>query len=415
MAAVPGLFQITGTCNNYAWGKKGRDSLAARLREKTTRVDFAIQDDEYYSELWFGDYPDFPGREVQDGRLLADVIAANKEKLLGAHSLQKFGDHLPFLPKVLSIAKALPLQIHPNKALAAKLHGEDPSKFSDANHKPEIAVALSRFELFAGWKPLDQISPLFNAPSLRPFVPDDTAATAWTDDTLRSVVRGLLKADERTVQAIEEELKQQPDEEYQRLGFPGSMSDLIGRLQAQYSQQDPGLLVAVLCMNFLVLQPGDGIFIPTDGVHAYVSGDIIECMARSNNMLAGGLCPSPDRDDADLFADTLLLDKDSTSVEKLRLPRKPAGDGSRGHTTVYQPPIGEFDVLRVDLRAGEEELLRAPKGPMVAIVVSGAGSITGDSQELDAREGFIFFVGAGTATALRAREPMQVFAAAVRE
>lgn len=277
-------------------------------------------------------------------------------------------------------------------------------------------MALSRFELFAGWKPLDQISPLFNVPSLRPFVPaDGTAATAWTDDTLRSVVRGLLKADERTVQAVEAELKQQPDEEYQRLGFPGSMSELIGRLQAQYSQQDPGLLVAVLCMNFLVLQPGDGIFIPADGVHAYVSGDIIECMARSNNMLAGGLCPSPDRDDADLFADTLLLDKNSTSAEKLRLPRKPAGDGSRGHTTVYQPPIGEFDVLRVDLRAGEEELLRAPKGPMVAIVVSGAGSITGDSQELDAREGFIFFVGAGTATALRAREPMQVFAAAVRE
>jgi len=37
--------------------------------------------------------------------------------------------------QVLSIAKALPLQLHPNKELAAKLHKEDPNQFTDPNHK----------------------------------------------------------------------------------------------------------------------------------------------------------------------------------------------------------------------------------------------------------------------------------------
>ena len=64
------------------------------------------------------------------------------------------------LEQIVSIGKALPLQIHPNKELAQKLHREQPEKFPDPNHKPEIAVALSRFEAFIGWKPLRDISVL---------------------------------------------------------------------------------------------------------------------------------------------------------------------------------------------------------------------------------------------------------------
>ena len=45
---------------------------------------------------------------------------------LGKNVMEKFGGVLPFLPKILSIKKALELQIHPNKDLAAKLHAKDP-------------------------------------------------------------------------------------------------------------------------------------------------------------------------------------------------------------------------------------------------------------------------------------------------
>lgn len=78
---------------------------------------------------------------------------------------------MPFLPKILSIAKALPLQIHPNKDLAAKLHAKNPEQFTDDNHKREIAIALGPFEVFAGWKPQPEIESLFDAlPPLEKFL-----------------------------------------------------------------------------------------------------------------------------------------------------------------------------------------------------------------------------------------------------
>ena len=77
--------------------------------------------------------------------------------------MTKFGGVLPFLPKILSIAKALPLQIHPNKDLAAQLHAKNPDQFTDDNHKPEISIALGKFEVFIGWKATEDIQALFDS------------------------------------------------------------------------------------------------------------------------------------------------------------------------------------------------------------------------------------------------------------
>lgn len=100
MSTTSRLFQLSGTCNNYPWGKKGHESLAAKLCEKTPGTEFSVNDNEYYSELWFGDYPDFPARDLKTGRPLAERLKTHKEALLGSYSLKKFGDQLPFLPKV---------------------------------------------------------------------------------------------------------------------------------------------------------------------------------------------------------------------------------------------------------------------------------------------------------------------------
>lgn len=100
MATVSRLFQLSGTCNNYPWGKRGHESLAARLCEKTPGTKFTIDDNQYYSEMWFGDYPDFPARDLETGQTLAKLLKCHKEELLGSYSTEKFGGHLPFLPKV---------------------------------------------------------------------------------------------------------------------------------------------------------------------------------------------------------------------------------------------------------------------------------------------------------------------------
>ena len=266
------VFQLAGTCNEYPWGKQGTESLAAKLCEKTPGTDFKIDPSKNYSEMWFGDYPDFPGRKLDSGELLADVLQKDKERLLGKKVIEHFDGQLPYLPKILSIAKALPLQIHPDKDLATKLHEKDPENFTDPNHKPEIAVALSKFEVFAGFKPLDEIAPLFKLESLKKFGPEGSGE--WTNETLRNATRNLLKLDRKEVRALQTDLALISRERY---GKEAYIIDLLPRLQDQYGPEDAGSLVALLCMNYMVFGPGDAIFIPADGIHAYLSGDIVEC------------------------------------------------------------------------------------------------------------------------------------------
>lgn len=93
------VFQLSGSCNNYPWGKQGHQSLAAQLCSKTNK-NFEIREDEFYSEMWFGDYPDYPARVVKTGELLKDVLEKNKETLLGNKVVEQLGGQLPFLPKV---------------------------------------------------------------------------------------------------------------------------------------------------------------------------------------------------------------------------------------------------------------------------------------------------------------------------
>lgn len=61
-------------------------------------------------------------------------------------------------------------------------------------------------------------------------------------------------------------------------------------------------------MNFLTLAPGDALFIPADGIHAYLSGDIVECMARSNNVLNAGFCTEDEKVDTELFVNQLKME-----------------------------------------------------------------------------------------------------------
>lgn len=96
----PLVFQLSGTCNSYPWGKKGKQSLAAQLCAQTPGTNFRIDEDEFYSEMWFGDYPDFPARKLDTGELLAEVLQQNKQQLLGKKVIENFDSQLPYLPKV---------------------------------------------------------------------------------------------------------------------------------------------------------------------------------------------------------------------------------------------------------------------------------------------------------------------------
>ena len=258
---VESVLQLRCGCNEYPWGKQGKQSLAADLCSRTPGTDFKIDESKCYSEMWMGTYPELPSYVLSTGENLQDVLNANKEQLMGSTVLQKFGADLPFLPKILSIAKALPLQIHPDKDLASRLHSKNPDKFTDDNHKPEIAVALSEFELFVGFKPLNEIQELFQLPTLKRFIPSNPSGkTSFNDETLRRICGSILTAPEETIAEVHADLNNlsktslAPKSQY--------ILDLLPRVQVQYTSKDPGNLVALLLMNFLKLPPGSCVYVP---------------------------------------------------------------------------------------------------------------------------------------------------------
>lgn len=185
---------------------------------------------------------------------------------------------------------------------------------------------------------------------------------------------------------------------------------LLDRLSKQYTECDNGNLVAALLMNYLVLGPGDSVFVPADSIHAYLEGDIIECMARSDNVLNTGFCPAPERDSVELFGQALTFVPHD--AEHALLPRQKSEKGMCGKTDVYAPPISEFSVLCTTLGAGERETHQAILGPSLMIVTKGCGcmKIPGD-QTVALKEGYVFFVGQGVALDFETDKGMAVYRA----
>lgn len=382
---VKSIIQLRCDCNNYPWGKQGKQSLAAQLCSKTPGTGFKIDDGKNYAEMWMGTYPELPSRVLETDEVLQDVLNANKEQLIGKQVLSKFGTDLPFLPKILSIEKALPLQIHPDIELSKKLHQRDPEKFPDENHKPEIAVALSRFEAFCGFKTTDEIKALLALKPLEQFQPKESS---WTNETLRQISKEMLTASEDTVAKALDGLQKVPKAE---LGRAAYVLDLIPRLVDQYGKSDNGNLVSLVLMNYLVLQPGEALWIPADGIHAYLYGDIVECMARSNNVLNTGFCPRADRDSVDVFTQALTFEQHDGKTPML--PRSKSEYSATGKTTAFKPPLSEFNMLVTELKSGDQDTIHAIKGPSIAFVTKGQGKMKADGEEVELRTGYIYFIG----------------------
>ena len=120
--------------------------------------------------------------------------------------------------------------------------------------------------------------------------------------------------------------------------------------------------------------------------------DIVECMATSDNVIRAGLTPKL-RDVPNLLAGLTY-----NAAEPSRHLVKPATSpvSASSHTSLYDPPIPEFSVLRVTLGASEQETHAPIGGPSVVVVTGGSGNATWAGEKLAVGEGEVFFVGANT-------------------
>jgi mannose-6-phosphate isomerase len=184
---------------------------------------------------------------------------------------------------------------------------------------------------------------------------------------------------------------------------------MLLRLSNQYSEGDNGNLVAALLMNYMTVKPGDAVCVPPDSIHAYLHGDIIECMASSDNVLNTGFCPRVERDSVELF--TRALTFKPHSAREAKLPRKKSEKGMFGKTDEYAPPISEFNVLATCLNAEEKERHKAIFGHSLVIITAGSGQMNVSGESLSLEEGHVYFVAQGVPLEFSTEEGMNVYRA----
>lgn len=105
--------ELRCSLQKYDWGKVGVESEAALLIQANNE-NFKIESNTPYAELWMGTHPNGPSVISKTGEGLHEWIKLNPQAL-GEAVLEVFGVQLPFLLKVLSVNKALSIQVHPSK------------------------------------------------------------------------------------------------------------------------------------------------------------------------------------------------------------------------------------------------------------------------------------------------------------
>lgn len=362
-------------------GIRGLDARVARYALETGIID-EVDPDAPYAELWIGTHPKGPS------------------SLLNGKSLEsKVGAPLPFLFKVLSCGKTLSIQAHPDKSLAVKLHQNDPTHYGDDNHKPEMAIALTPFEAMCGFRRIEEISALLrkhpefsacisNEAKLAVFMCKDEASRR---DALQMLFSSFMSCPTETskmqlgalLKRIQNEQSTLHPHPHEEPPWERKCSRAVLRLSQQFPG-DAGAM-APFFLNYLLIAPGESFFMAPNEPHAYVAGEILECMACSDNVVRAGLTPK--FKDVPNLVDMLSYTMGGPNID--------AGAPAYGDERImrYTPPVPEFEVMLATCNPGEELTLPSLKVPAIFIVIEGSGTTDNEEgQRLIMRPGRTYYI-----------------------
>jgi len=322
------------------------------------------------AELWMGAHPSAPSalHRPAPSVTLDAVIAGDPERELGAECAARFGGRLPFLLKVLSAEKALSIQVHPSRAQAEAgyaaenargLAADDPARnYVDDWPKPELLYALTPFEVAAGLRTPADASALLRALEVGELEPLAAAlANAVGEDALGAALASVLEWPEPCP------LVASVVAACQRLATSDSPFADACAAAVRVAADHPGDVgvVALLLMRHEVLQPGQAVFMPAGGLHAYLHGTGIELLANSDNVVRSGLTGKH----IDVPELLRLLDP---AVAVPVLSPLPLATG----LTTFDTPAPEFRLYLVNLPApGSAPASAAPATPALALPGTG--------------------------------------------
>jgi mannose-6-phosphate isomerase len=337
------IIPLRGVVKNYDWG--GHQFIASLLAIDNP-------DKKPLAEYWMGVHP--------QGMTMAST--AKGEWL----PLTDLTPQLSFLFKVLDVRTMLSIQVHPTKAAAAIEYERENAlgvaldspqrNYKDANHKPELMVALSPFWLLHGFQESTRLqATLTRATSLQFLLP------VFEQGGYEALYRYVMEMPQRQVDAsLRTHIDAIVPLYHQNKLSKDDPDYWAARAALAFSNEgaiDRGIF-SIYFFNLVRLSPGEAIFQDAGVPHAYLEGQNVEIMANSDNVLRGGLT-------------TKHIDVQEL-IKHIRFePIIPAILHPSGHEGLLDAPVEDFCLRQVAMSAGTTQTL-VTDTPLVMLCVRGS-------------------------------------------
>lgn len=272
---MAGIYKLTGTVKHYDWGGFSFiPSLLQIVNEKK----------EPFAEYWMGIHP--------LGMSMIETGGSAPDKL------SLIAPDLPFLLKVLDVKEMLSIQVHPSKEAAALEFDREneagipldaPNRcYKDANHKPELMVALSDFWLLHGFKQTDElVEKLTKVSALNKLLP------VFKESGYAGLYKFLMELPQYDVNELLQPLIDEIVPLYNADELITSQEEYwAAKAALKFSNENNNIdrgIFSIFIFNLIHLKKGEGVFQASGVPHAYLKGQNVEIMANSDNVLRGGL------------------------------------------------------------------------------------------------------------------------------
>jgi len=387
------MIEIKGIEQHYDWGGEFYIPLLTGQEHASG---------EPMAELWLGDHPNGVATLV-NGIPLTDWMAANYEERLGEPCIARYGKRLPFLLKVLDVKAPLSIQVHPTKTQAEKgfaleqcLSIEASKRnYKDANHKPELMLALSDFWLLHGFKSEAEITALLSKEKSL-----ESLMGPFSEGGTKQLVSHIFAMSSCELAPLIMPIVNQYLEAYQENRLSKNeayfwMMRAYIRAASANAKLEAGLLM-VLLLNLCYVAKGGVIFQDAGIPHAYLEGQNIELMANSDNVLRAGLT-SKHVDPKELLS---IVNFEPVKAECISPMAKDGG-------LEYPVPVDDFCLTEYRLQAGESLTLPENSGPCIWFVLSGEMKM--NEQDKYWRNGSAFYQEPGNTNTIYAQTELVVY------
>lgn len=387
--------RLQGAVRTYAWGSRGAIPKFFGYPAASDPI----------AEVWFGAHPDGSAYIVDDAdaplfayandkyrpatstESLRDYIGRDPQATLGESVATRYNNRLPYLLKLIAPHEPLSLQVHPTKEQAREGYAREdalgidrlsPSRnYRDRNHKPELTYALTPFDALAGFRAPRRVHEVIkdlDTPLARQL--DALVMDGGVDTAFRYLLSEETRPSPEDIASTVAACATRPP-----AASPSPRADAIVCRLAERYPDDPGVIASLL-LNPVTLRSGESLYIPAGTVHAYLSGEAVEIMAASDNVLRAG-----------------LTEKHSDASEVLRIatsraapPIRIAPEHMSDILSTFYVPVDDFELSIVTLTdASRRETVRT-QGPRTLVCVEGAVQVWAGTERAYLNKGQALFI-----------------------